>query len=159
MAARQRRRLRREESALQLTDEQVNELKEAFEFFDKSGTGSIDKKTLKASVNELGVDADVDEMFKEADSGKTGAITFPMFLSMMSSRMMQVDSEDNLKGAFKVFDPELAGFIDAGLLKKQLTTLGEPLNGNEWEEFAAACVNGGQVDYQLFVNTVYSSKV
>ena len=49
---------------------QVNELKEAFEFFDKSGTGSIDKKTLKASVNELGVDADVDEMFKEADSGK-----------------------------------------------------------------------------------------
>merc|ERR1712000_748257 len=146
MAARQRRRLRREESALQLTDEQVNELKEAFEFFDKSGTGSIDKKTLKASVNELGVDADVDEMFKEADSGKTGAITFPMFLSMMSSRMMQVDSE-------------LAGLIDAGLLKKQLTTLGEPLNGNEWEEFAAACVNGGQVDYQLFVNTVYSSKV
>ena len=58
-----------------------------------------------------------------------------------------------------MFDPELAGFIDAGLLKKQLTTLGEPLNGNEWEEFAAACVNGGQVDYQLFVNTVYSSKV
>lgn len=48
----------------------MNELKEAFEFFDKSGTGSIDKKTLKASVNELGVDADVDEMFKEADSGK-----------------------------------------------------------------------------------------
>jgi hypothetical protein len=70
----------------------------------------------------------------------------------------QVDSEDNLKGAFKVFDPELAGFIDPTLLKQQLTTLGEPLTKTEWEEFAAVAVQGGKVDYQLFVNTVYSSK-
>jgi Ca2+-binding EF-hand superfamily protein len=41
----------------------------------------------------------------------------------MSSRMMQVDTEENLKGAFKVFDPELTGFIDADQLKATLTKL------------------------------------
>ena len=51
--------------------------------------------------------SDVQDMMNECDTSKTGAITFPMFLSMMSSRMMQVDSEENLSGAFKVFDPEV----------------------------------------------------
>lgn len=67
IAANQRRRLAREESAIQLQDEQVNELKEAFEFFNKSGTGSIDKNDLKAVCSELGLPADaaaVNELMK-----------------------------------------------------------------------------------------------
>ena len=119
------------------------------------------RKTLKATVQELGLPADgdvIDEMFKEADTAKTGAITFPMFLSMMSSRMMQVDTEENLKGAFKVFDPELTGYIDADTLKATLTKLGEPLTASEWDELASACVSGGKVDYMLFVNTLFSKK-
>jgi Ca2+-binding EF-hand superfamily protein len=58
VTAQQRRRLAREESAIQLQDEQVNELKEAFEFFNKSGSGSIDKTDLKAVCAELGLPAD-----------------------------------------------------------------------------------------------------
>jgi Ca2+-binding EF-hand superfamily protein len=82
-----------------------------------------------------------------------------MFLSMMSSRIMQVDSEDNLSGAFKVFDPELSGYIDPSKLRTALTTLGEPLNNAEWDEFASACVKDNQVDYQMFVNTLFSKKL
>ena len=81
------------------------------------GNGSISKEDLKAVLGELSLpngSADVNEMMKECDTSNTGAITFPMFLSMMSSRMMQVDTEENLTGAFKVFDPEVSfnfGFI------------------------------------------------
>ncbi len=82
-----------------------------------------------------------------------------MFLSMMSSRIMQVDSEDNLAGAFKVFDADLTGFIDPSKLRQALTTLGEPLTNAEWDEFAAACVKDNQVDYQMFVNALFSKKL
>lgn len=160
--SRQRRRLAREESNLQLTDEQVNELKEAFEFFNKSGTGSIDKNDLKTALGELGLPngaSDVQEMMKECDSSGTGAITFPMFLSMMSSRLMQVDTEENLTGAFKVFDPELSGYIDGEALRKELTTKGEPLTSAEWNELVSVAGKNGQIDYMVFVNTLFSKKL
>mmetsp|Transcript_32992 Transcript_32992/g.80939 ORF Transcript_32992/g.80939 Transcript_32992/m.80939 type:complete len:166 (-) Transcript_32992:104-601(-) len=160
--ARARRRLRREESALQLTDDQVNELKDAFTFINGGEGDSLSKSQLKKILAELGLKADaatVEEMFKEADSTKSGAVTFPMFLSMMSSRMMQVDSEDNLIGAFKIFDPEVTGYINSDKLKEALTTTGEPLTAAEWQELKDLCVKGGRVDYMLFVNTLFAKKL
>jgi len=162
MAARQRRRLRKEESALSLNEDQVNELKDCFEFFDRDKKGHLSKEDLKTALLELGLPGDgtsVGDMFKEADTTKSGKITFPQFLSMMSSRMMQVDSEDNLIGAFKIFDPEITGYIDADKLKTALTTIGEPLTASEWDEVKDLCVKGGKVDYMLFVNTLFAKKL
>merc|ERR1711916_230628 len=110
-----------EESSLTLTDEQVNELKDCFEFFDSNKAGELKASDLKRICGELGLPnsgTDIDEMMKEVDSGKTGKVTFPMFLSMMSSRMMQVDSEDNLNGAFKIFDQEITGKIPEDRIKE-----------------------------------------
>jgi len=136
----------------------VNELKEAFEFFDHDKDGSLSKDDIKKAVKELGVDGDVDEMFKEASAG-SGSVTFPAFMSMMSSRLMQVDTADNLTGAFKIFDPDTTGYIDSDKLREKLTSLGEPLTASEWQEFKACCVQGGKADYMVFVNTLFSTKM
>lgn len=37
-----------------LTDEEIEEIKEAFTMFDTNGNGTIDPKELKAAMNSLG---------------------------------------------------------------------------------------------------------
>lgn len=37
-----------------LTDEEIEEIKEAFSMFDTNGNGTIDPKELKAAMNSLG---------------------------------------------------------------------------------------------------------
>jgi Ca2+-binding EF-hand superfamily protein len=54
-SARTRRRLGKAESGLSFTDDQVNELKEAFEFFDHDKDGSLSKDDIKKAVKELGM--------------------------------------------------------------------------------------------------------
>jgi len=157
---RQRRKLKKEESALQLTDDQVNELKDCYEFLSKGKKDQLTKDDLKLAVAEMGLPAgSVEDMFKEADTTKSGNITFSQFLSLMSSRMMQVDLEDNLVGAFKIFDPEISGYISASKLQNSLTKMGEPLTPQEWLEFKESCIKGDQVDYMVFVNTLFAKKL
>jgi len=47
-----------------LTQDQVEEIKEAFDLFDTDGSGSIDVNELKVAMKALGMDAKSDEIRK-----------------------------------------------------------------------------------------------
>ena len=49
--------LARPKKRSELTEEQKQEIKEAFDLFDTDGSGSIDPKELKAAMTSLGFDA------------------------------------------------------------------------------------------------------
>jgi calmodulin len=157
-----RRGLAREESSVILADEQVAELKEAFELFDKDRAGVLKKDTLKNVLKQFGVFVSaeqLDEMFDEADTTKTGSIGFPEFMSMMSRRMKQTSNEQILLGAFKTFDPEGLGYIPTKELSKVLTTYGDRLTEQELAELLNVSENDKeQVKYDLFVNLMFSKK-
>ena len=59
----------------------------------------------------------------------------------------------SLKEAFKLFDKDRNGYIDAKELKQVTTTLGSQLTDEEFEDFwrEADINNDGKLDYEEFI--------
>merc|ERR1711991_1124475 len=80
-----------------LTQDQVEEIKEAFDLFDTDGSGSIDVNELKVAMKALGMDAKSDEIRKlinDIDSDGDGTIDFDEFLAMMTARKQGEDTRE-----------------------------------------------------------------
>lgn len=56
-------------------------------------------------------------MINEVDADGNGTIDFPEFLTMMSRKMKDTESEEEIREAFKVFDKDGNGFISAAELR------------------------------------------
>jgi len=140
-----------------LTDEQIEEFREAFALFDKDGDGSITTKELGTVMRSLGqnpTEAELQDMINEVDADGSGTIDFNEFLAMMEKKALNSgDTEEELKEAFKVFDKDGNGFISAAELRHVMTNLGEKLTDEEVEEMIReADMDGdGQVNYDEFV--------
>ena len=140
----------------QLTADQIAEFKEAFSLFDKDGDGAITTKELGTVMRSLGqnpTEAELAQMIEEVDCDKNGTIDFPEFLTMMARKMKEVDGEEEIKEAFKVFDKDGNGTISAAELRHVMTNLGEKLTDQEVDEMIReADVDGdGQINYEEFV--------
>ena len=79
-----------------------------------------------------------------------GTIDFPEFLTMMSRKNHDIDKEEELREAFKVFDKDGNGFISAAELRHVMTNLGEKLTDDEVDEMIreADTDGDGQVNYE-----------
>merc|ERR1712171_23111 len=103
-----------------LTQDQVEEIKEAFDLFDTDGSGSIDVNELKVAMKALGMDAKSEEIRKlinDIDSDGDGTIDFDEFLAMMTARKQGEDTREDLLKVFKLFgenmtDDELKEMMD-----------------------------------------------
>merc|ERR1711943_65841 len=104
-----------------LTEDQVAEIKEAFDLFDTDGSGSIDVNELKVAMKALGMDAKSDEIRKlinDIDSDGDGTIDFDEFLAMMTARKQGEDTREDLLKVFKLFDDDKTGTISFKNLKR-----------------------------------------
>jgi calmodulin len=145
----------------QLTEEQIAEFKEAFSLFDKDGNGTITTKELGTVMRSLGqnpTEAELMDMIQEIDTSGSGTVEFPEFLTMMARKMKDVDSEEEIIEAFKVFDKDGNGFISAAELRHIMTNLGEKLTDEEVDEMIReADIDGdGQINYEEFVKMMMS---
>ena len=75
----------------ELTEEQKQEIKEAFDLFDTDGSGAIDAKELKVAMRALGFEPkkeEVKKMMAEADREGKGTVAYNDFLEMMQAKMV-----------------------------------------------------------------------
>ncbi|XP_058455462.1 calmodulin-like [Malaya genurostris] len=136
--------------ATKLSDEQIEELREAFSLFDTNADGTITSGELGTVLRSLGKnvsDAEVEELLKEVNAGYDGRIQFADFVAMMSVRLQDFNSEDELREAFRIFDRNGNGLISAEELRAALKSFGEQLSDEE-----ANC--DGQIDYEEFVKMI-----
>lgn len=89
-------------------------------------------------------------MVNEVDQDGNGTIEFNEFLQMMSKKMKDGDSEDELREAFRVFDKNNDGLISSNELRHVMTSLGERLSEEEVDDMIKeADLDGdGQVNYE-----------
>ncbi|XP_058049210.1 uncharacterized protein LOC131203238 isoform X1 [Ahaetulla prasina] len=130
---------RRRSSGLkhELSEDQKQEIREAFDLFDTEGCGSIDVKELKVAMRALGFEPKKEEIKKMiADAGKDGSITinFEDFLAMMTTKMNEKDSKEEILKAFRLFDDDGTGKISFKNLKRVSKELGENLTDEELQE-------------------------
>ncbi|KAF5835223.1 hypothetical protein DUNSADRAFT_7712 [Dunaliella salina] len=117
-----------------LTEEQKQEIREAFDLFDTDGSGTIDAKELKVAMRALGFEPkkeEIKKMIADIDKDGSGTIDFEEFLQMMTSKMGERDSREEIIKAFKLFDDDNTGFITLKNLKRVAKELGENLTDEE----------------------------
>ncbi|NXH22249.1 CETN2 protein, partial [Bucco capensis] len=140
---------------LELTEEQKQEIREAFDLFDTDGTGNIDVKELKGR-KALGFEPkkeEIKKMISDIDKEGTGKISFSDFLVVMTQKMAEKDSKEEILKAFKLFDDDETGKISFKNLKRVAKELGENLTDEELQEMIdeADRDGDGEVDEQEFL--------
>mmetsp|Transcript_18514 Transcript_18514/g.41941 ORF Transcript_18514/g.41941 Transcript_18514/m.41941 type:complete len:159 (-) Transcript_18514:95-571(-) len=105
----------------ELTEQQKNEIKAAFDLFDTDGSGDIDAKELHVAMRTLGFEASKDEIAKmiaDVDDDGSGEIEFEEFLKMMTIKMLNQDPKEEMTKIFNFFDEDKTGRISFANLRK-----------------------------------------
>merc|ERR1719515_3075 len=105
----------------ELAAEQVEEVREAFSLFDVDSSGAISYKELRACMKALSIKVDKDELKKmilEVDADQSGEIEFPEFLQMMTGKMNNADTREEVQKVYKMFDCDGDGVISFASLKR-----------------------------------------
>lgn len=121
----------------ELTEEQKQEVREAFDLFDADGSGTIDVKELKVAIRALGFEPKKEELKKmvsEVNKKGTGRISFDDFLAVVTQKMAEKDTKEEILRAFRLFDDDETGKISFRNLKRVANELGENLNDEELQE-------------------------
>ncbi|KAL5039421.1 hypothetical protein RTP6_006584 [Batrachochytrium dendrobatidis] len=121
----------------ELTPDQKQEIREAFDLFDTDGSGTIDVKELKVAMRALGFEPkkeEVKKMVQDIDKSGSGIIDFNEFLELMTAKMAEKDSKEEILKAFKLFDDDETGKISFKNLKRVAKELGENLTDEELQE-------------------------
>lgn len=93
----------------QLSEEQKQEIKEAFDLFDTNGIGAIDARELRVAMRALGFEPDKEEIKEMLTSlspnGNTpvDSITYDQFLKLMSVKIIDKDPKEDMIKAFRLF--------------------------------------------------------
>jgi len=151
----------------ELTEEQKQEIREAFDLFDTDGSGecgpfffspylpspkdptphnngffsqlpgTIDAKELKVAMRALGFEPkkeEIKKMISDIDKDGSGNIDYQEFLEMMTTKMSEKDSKEEILKAFRLFDDEEKGKISFRNLKRVAKELGETMTDEELHE-------------------------
>ena len=135
-----------------------------FKEFDTNGDGSISLVELKASLKGSASGEKIYNMLKAADTDGSGEIDYTEFLAATMDPKIFM-REDYLKTAFKMFDKDGSGYIDAHEIAVFLKS--KNLNLKEKNDPELLCkkaiqnvdLNGdGQIDYDEFVLMMKSTE-
>ena len=138
-----------------MNEDEILEIKEAFDLFDPQKTGYIKPKELRDTMDSLGFDERskiIYEMLESYDNNMDAKIDFAEFLDLMTAKMGENDSRDDIRKVFKLFDEEGNGFLSIQDLKRVSKELGEMMDENELKEMIdrADADGDGKVSFDDF---------
>lgn len=145
------------------TDLQAS-LKEAFTLFDRDCDGLISSSELASILRSIGYtpsQADLTSYASKLDPSSANRITLSQVSSLVATippPPSSAELEKSLMDAFRVFDKDGSGRIDAHELRHIMTSVGEKLTEAEADEMMrqADPGNTGAVDYAAFVKRLVS---
>mmetsp|Transcript_46531 Transcript_46531/g.100290 ORF Transcript_46531/g.100290 Transcript_46531/m.100290 type:complete len:175 (+) Transcript_46531:144-668(+) len=148
-------------AAPKLSEEDIEEFREAFSLFDKDGTGVISFDDLATILNSIGRRSDLQDLKALAEEvGAASAfdrgIDFQAFLKLVAARLHAMDCVEDMREAFQVFDRDNNGSVSARELKHVMNNLGESVSNEEVEALIreADADGDGELSFDDFLNFV-----
>ena len=120
-----------------LTEEHIDELREAFSLFDTEKRGAVDARELKAAMRALGFEVSKEQvrrMLAEIGRDPAASVGFEDFCELLSARMQTKGSREDVMKIFRLFDEDKIGKITFKALKRVAQELGENLSDTEIAE-------------------------
>lgn len=121
----------------ELSEEQRQEIREAFELFDSDRNGLIDAHEMKVAMRALGFDAKKEEVLRMMEDVATRDHSQQMFVNvqdftdLMTDKFAQRDPRQEMIKAFQLFDENNTGRISLRSLRKVARELGENMSDDE----------------------------
>ncbi|KAF3528692.1 hypothetical protein DY000_02040647 [Brassica cretica] len=139
-----------------LNQQKRQEIKEAFDLFDTDGSGTIDAKELNVAMRALGfemTEEQIEKMIADVDKDGSGAIDYDEFYHMMTAKIGERDTKEELTKAFKIIDLDNNGKISADDIKRMAKDLGENFTDAEIREMVeeADRDRDGEVNMEEFM--------
>lgn len=142
----------------QLSQDEMEEFKQAFQLIDADKDGIISKMDLKQTFESLGQfaqDAEVDGMLKEAN----GPLNFTMFLTLFGEKFSSVADPDEMMHAFKCWDHLDNGLIEEDQFREDLKMRGDKFTNEDLDvalRDAPVYEKSGKsfIDYKAFINLI-----
>jgi len=122
-----------------LKQDEIEEIKEAFDLFDTDQSGEIDPKELRAAMQSLGYESKNETIFTmltELDKDGNAALDFGEFLELMAGKdgEEEKDTREEIDKVFHLFDTESKGHISVRDVARVSRELGERLSNEEIQE-------------------------
>ena len=139
-----------------LTSEQLKECKYYFDLLDKDSAGHLTVKEIGTVMKSIGLSMSEEELkmyFSELNSSSVNEIDFPNFVSLMTRKMRDIETEEELKRVFKEFDKSGKGYVTTEDLKSMCEVSGERYTVEELNEMIteADVDHDGVLNYDDFV--------
>ena len=138
-----------------LTEDEIEEIREAFALFDTDGSGVINPKELKAAMHSLGFEAKnptIYSMISELDNHENAnGINFDQFLDAITDKLGNKETREGIYRIFQLFDDEKTGHIHIHNLRRVAKELGETMSQDELKEMLErAASNGDSITFEDF---------
>ena len=144
-----------EEPRQGFTEDEIEELKEAFNLFDTEGKGAINPRDLKAAMQSLGFETKnpiIFSIISDMDTGSEEGITFDAFLNILAGKLGDRQSKEGISRIFELFDCDKNGNVDINDLKKITKEIGESMSQEELKELLGrAASNGAEITPEDFI--------
>jgi calmodulin len=113
---------------IMLTQADIDKCREAFERFDKDGSGSIDAWELKETLKAMGQNPTEEEVFQmlaQVDDDGSGTIDFPEFLKVIEQQKEAMEAqgdETDVHAAWVAMggEPDKSGEVDVEKLRRTI---------------------------------------
>ncbi|KAF7311095.1 hypothetical protein HMN09_00653500 [Mycena chlorophos] len=135
-----------------------------FQLIDHDKDGWVGEKDLREIFASLGItpsSSTLDELLKSRPGdtpahGEERGVNFTMFLTMMSERLFEFDTEAELITAFESFDEADAGVVRVEEMRKWLSEYGERMGEREIDKLLKGPFTDrqGNFDYREWVKVL-----
>ncbi len=141
-----------------LSQDEVDEIRQAFDLFDTNGTGKIDPKELKAAMQSLGFDTKNPTIFQliaeldTPEASKRGGIDFDSFVEAINNKLGDKETKEGIRRIFDLFidDPQ-SETITLASLRRIARELGENMSNEELKDMLErASSNGTELTFEEF---------
>ena len=136
-----------------VSSEQMESLQNACDTFDSNQDGCLEPNELEPAIRALGFNPKKEEISDMIEDTGNTPIDMKAFVYMVYHHSRNVDVEQELIDAFRVFDREGNQTLPEQKMREILKNIRKPLSDDEIKEiFARTGSQGGRINYISFVH-------